>query len=163
MKRLVLATMSVSALFAAVSYAAPQSVQVSGNVDPVCAVTGLHDTTNLHVGQLNTGSATTGTIQDITVTCNYASGATVTLTSSNQGLKSTDPTSTILLDYTASLAMGGSPVSLDTSVGNSASANYAGSASLAAGVTSDMAINVPTGTVFAGDYTDTLTITVAQQ
>ncbi|MDD1781920.1 hypothetical protein LRP49_12120 [Enterovibrio sp. ZSDZ35] len=163
MKRLVLVTMSASALFAAASYAAPQSVQVSGNVDPICAVTGLHASTNLHVGQLNAGSPTTGTVTDVTVQCNYASGATVTLTSTNQGLKSTDPSSSILLDYTASLDMGGSPVALDTSTATSASANYAGSTALAAGVTSDLDISVPTGTVFAGDYTDTLTITVAQQ
>ncbi|KXF81111.1 hypothetical protein [Enterovibrio coralii] len=163
MKRLVLATMSVSALFASAVYAAPQSIQISGNVDPVCAVTGLHSSTSLHVGPV--GSGNSGTVNAITVTCNYYSGADVTLTSTNQGLKSTDPSSPVILNYTASLDMAGDPVTLDTSSATFVTKGYGGggATALAAGITSDLSVNVPTGTVFSGDYTDTLTITIAQQ
>ncbi|PMN91614.1 hypothetical protein [Enterovibrio norvegicus] len=156
-----IASIAASTFFAASVSADPVSIAIQGNVDPICQVTGLNPV-NYQAGILNSGASLSTSISGLTVQCNYASGANVTLTSTNEGMKSNS--STDVVHYTATLNMDTlADLSLDTSASKSATNGYGGSTLLATGESAALDIAVTGTATYAGDYSDTLTITIAQQ
>ncbi|MGF1864974.1 hypothetical protein [Enterovibrio norvegicus] len=161
MKKLGIYSIAASAFFAASVSADPVSIAIQGNVDPICQVSGLGPV-NYQAGILNSGATLSTSIPGLTVQCNYSSGANVTLTSTNEGMKSNS--STDVVHYTATLNMATlADLTLDTSASKSSVGAYSGSSLLATGETAALDIAVTGAATYAGDYSDTLTITIAQQ
>lgn len=165
------------ALFAPVAFAAgPSSTQVNGFVSGVCEINGLSP---LSFSTLVSG-ATTPT-QNLTLKCNDADGAEVTLTSTEGGLESDDVQGILdvgsdggEVDYVATLASGAlnTSVVLDTRSGNfgeifdndkSKTETANGSSSLAAGVPATLDVELKEDALWAGGYSDTLQVSVTAQ
>ncbi|MDD1794548.1 hypothetical protein L4D06_03265 [Enterovibrio makurazakiensis] len=167
MTKLGIGSITLSTLFAA-SFAAsvsadPISLLITGNVDPVCEVTGL-STVSYNAGPLDQGLSLSSSALPIDVKCNYKSGAVITLATLNGGLTSAEATGEVV-DYKATLTAGAlGAFALNTSslgAGGTAAGVFSG-ATLAAGVPSTLQIEILDDATFAGDYTDTLTVTIAQ-
>ncbi|WP_028025315.1 hypothetical protein [Enterovibrio calviensis] len=161
-------SITLSALFAA-SFAAsvsadPTSLLITGNVDPVCEIGGL-TTVSYNAGPLDQGLSLTSSPLGINVKCNYKDGAVITLETLNGGLTSGEAVGEVV-DYKATLtagALGAFFLNTDgLAAGGSASGLFSGPA-LASGLASSLQIEILDGATYAGDYTDTLTVTIAQQ
>ena len=156
-KALILAALPAVAI-AAPAHAQTGGGQITGVVPAVCEVDDLFASISfpsMAAGQeINDG---------VTLRCNDADGAEVTLISSEGGLES-DDNEDLEVEYTATLTGGtlAAPLVLDTTgaFNNdvSASATVAGSEALAIGVSGNLNVTLNESAVWAGGYSDTITI-----
>lgn len=164
MKKLTMCAVAVSALFGTQVNAG--SLHLTGFIEPVCEITDLASQA------LNFGAVTSvQTAQDdITVKCNDSDGATITLTSVEGGLESDDnedyaiPYQAVLTPSVSGLA----PITLNAPGGPglnnvSVSESYSGSTSLATGVSATLSITTQGTALWAGGYSDTLTVQITAQ
>ena len=149
----------------ALALAAPAHAQVGGGqmngvVQPVCQVNDLF-------ASISFPSMTAGTsISDgVQLRCNDADGAEITMTSSEGGLES-DDFEDLEIEYRAELSSGaisGGSVVLDLPFVNgdndtSATGTAPGSLALAGGVAASLEVALKETAVWAGGYSDTLTV-----
>ncbi len=150
----------------ALALAAPVQAQVgggqmNGQVQPVCQVNDLF-------AAISFDSMTSGaSISDnVNLQCNDADGANITLISSEGGLES-DDNEDLEIEYEAVLsssAIDGGSVTLDlplnTQGDNDAAATgtASGSTSLASGVSGTLDVTLKETAVWAGGYSDTITV-----
>ncbi|MGH1428960.1 MAG: hypothetical protein ACRBEE_13535 [Arenicella sp.] len=154
---------SVAAFFSTNALAADNDTHLTGEVKAVCEAKVLKD---LDFGQ---DGITAGAMLNtpVKIRCNDADGATVKLISSEGGLES-DDNEDFSVEYTADLTEGASGlnISLTTSPGVGLNDEFEeqtlpGSLALAGGVDADLKVTVNDSPVFAGGYSDTLTVTIA--
>ncbi|MDN3697136.1 MULTISPECIES: hypothetical protein [Vibrio] len=159
MKKLTICAVAVSGLFAAQANAG--DVQLVGFVAPVCEVSGLY-TQLLDFGQV---SSIQSVSTDLSIQCNDADGATVTLTSAEGGLESDDKED-YAIGYTATLSPDSHADLVLTTLGGpgandvSASMSYSGSLALAGGVPTSLSVTTNETMGWSGGYSDTLTVQV---
>jgi spore coat protein U-like protein len=141
-------TVAAAAAFAAPALAqsANGSIQLRGNVALSCtiAVTDLSQSLSLKAGET---SKSVGTVSE---TCNSSNGYKITLASSNSGkLKSGNNEISYQVAY-------------DTSSGSLTSQMVVDRASAQFGKSSALKVTIPASDQYiAGDYTDTITVTIA--
>ncbi|MGB3739360.1 MAG: hypothetical protein WA948_08410 [Pontixanthobacter sp.] len=135
--------------------------QMVGTVTPVCEVNDLFGT--IAFDSLTAGASISDSVN---LRCNDADGATVTLISSEGGLES-DDNEDLEIEYTATLtnsAIDGGSVTLDLPLGTqgdndaSASENASGSTAFATGVAGSLEVTLKETAVWAGGYSDTITV-----
>jgi len=162
--------MITKAMFAAaipaIAIAAPAQAQVGGGqmngvVQPVCEVDDVFASVSFPA--MVTGAEIN---DDVLLQCNDADGATVSLISSEGGMES-DDFEDLEIEYTATLTSGaidGGVLTLDLPLGTqgdndaTATANASGSAALAAGVLGNLNVTLKEDGIYAGGYSDTITI-----
>ena len=154
---------ALAASIPAIAIAAPAHAQVGGGqmvgvVQPVCEVNDLF--ASIAFPSMAEGA----TISDgVTLKCNDADGATVTLTSSEGGMES-DDNEDLEIEYLATLTSDAldADIELDTTgaFNNdiSASGNAGGSQALATGVSGTLTVELLDTAIWAGGYSDTITI-----
>ncbi|MBI1385804.1 MAG: hypothetical protein GC150_12920 [Rhizobiales bacterium] len=182
---------SMAGVGAYVALAADQDIDVSATVDGFCTYTNasLVVTGNMTAGPITTSSASftidspvnalgqinpANFIITLQTTCNKAADATLTTT--NGGLKDTTvPITTIdpgsaaafrdLINYTATLnGPAGIFTTLNTNGTSGASASDASTGAFTGNLSVSLTIvSTPTEIVTAGDYADTLTVSVTPQ
>jgi len=160
MKRVVMAiACSVAVLGAA--QADDDTTQLGGFIPSNCFVGGVD--AQLTFPTVSSGESITDS--SITILCNDADGANLSLRSSESGLES-DDNEDQEIDYTAVLSssvIGGGSLSLDTSLGGNdseAETVLTASAALAGGQTASLVVTLNEDGTFSGGYSDTLSINI---
>ncbi|MGB1236727.1 MAG: hypothetical protein ACPG4U_00875 [Pseudomonadales bacterium] len=140
---------------------------MGGTITEVCKVEGLD--TSLTFPSMSVGSTVVD--NDVTLTCNDGDGAEITLTSSEGGMES-DDVEDYNVNYEATLTHGlGAPLVLvaDGIAGNagindtSNSQQLNGSTALASGQLATLSVELTEQAVWAGGYSDTLSLDITPQ
>jgi len=156
----------IAASLPAIAIAAPAHAQVGGGqmngvVQPVCEVDDVF--ASVSFPSMNAGAEIN---DDVLLQCNDADGATVSLISSEGGMES-DDLEDLEIEYTATLtsvALDAGSLELALPVGvqgdNDATVTgvASGSADLAGGVIGNLNVTLTESAIFAGGYSDTITI-----
>ncbi|SON52403.1 hypothetical protein [Vibrio tapetis] len=159
MNKLTICAIAVTAAFTTQANAG--DVQLVGYVAPVCEVNGLY-TQLLDFGQIDASTQTV--TANLTLKCNDADGAVVTLTSAEGGLES-DDNEDFAIGYTATLTPSSmTPLVLVTAGGPglnnvSATQGYSGS-NLASGTAASLVVETASTAQWSGGYSDTLTVQI---
>ncbi len=155
----VLLAASVPAIaIAAPAHAQTGGGQMNGVVQPICEVNDLFG--SVAFPSMSAGASIN---DDVVLQCNDADGAEVSLTSSEGGMES-DDNEDLEIEYTATLTSGAlaAPLVLDTTgaFNNdvSVTATIAGSTALASGVVGNLSVVLNETAIWAGGYSDTITI-----
>lgn len=163
LSKLVIASSVAAALFSTNAISADNDTQLVGQIAAVCEAKVMGNLLNFGQGIAAGSTANT----DVSVQCNDADGATVKLITSEGGLES-DDNEDFSVEYTADLteATTGLAISLTTSPGVGLNDEYeeqtlSGSLALAGGVVASLDVVINDTPVFAGGYSDTLTVTIA--
>ena len=146
----------------ALAFAAPAQAagggQMNGVVQPVCQVNDLF--ASISFPSMTTGASISDSVE---LECNDADGAEVTLISSEGGLESDDQED-LEIEYTAVLNTPVVSVTLDLPLGTqgdndaSATGTAPGSPALAAGVSGSLDVTLKEDALWAGGYSDTITV-----
>jgi len=163
MKHLLKLTMLSSALVVATASQATTETHLIGQVDEICEV-------NIGSSSLDFGinpQAGDALVSDVSLRCNDGDGATVRVQSSEGGLES-DDNEDLSIEYTAALAAGAVSVVLETTpgVGNNdefEEVTLDGSLDLARGIGGTLTVTLLDTPVFAGGYSDTLSVDITPQ
>ncbi len=165
MNKLLIAIMSTTVLASGSVFAG--EAHMGGSVIEVCEVTGL--TGNLLFPSMAVGTTVTNT--GIVLKCNDGDGAVISLTSSEGGMEN-DDVEDYNVNYQATLAHGlGSPlVLLADGIPNNYGINdttnsqtLSGSLALAAGQAATLTAEITELGVWAGGYSDTLSLDITPQ
>jgi len=165
MNKLLLAIASTTLLASGSVFAG--EAHMGGTITEVCKVEGLD--TSLTFPSMAVG--TTVTDNDITLTCNDGDGATIKLTSSEGGMES-DDVEDYNVNYEATLSHGLGPdlfLAADGILGNfgindtSASQVLGGSLALASGNAATLTVEITELAVWAGGYSDTLSLDITPE
>ncbi|GAP76208.1 hypothetical protein W04_2755 [Pseudoalteromonas sp. SW0106-04] len=136
---------------------ASSSLNLNGQVDSVCTVSNL--TNSQTFSSLSSGATA---MSDVTLLCNDADGATVSLTSAEGNLQNTDNENRGI-DYKASLTAGAVALELMADTGENekrVSVDVDGSEELARGVNGQIQLELLEDALYAGTYSDTLQIAI---
>ncbi|NVJ61422.1 MAG: hypothetical protein HWE27_13585 [Gammaproteobacteria bacterium] len=162
MNKLTVCAVVISGAFATQVMANPVAVQITAQNQAVCEVKG--SALQLTVGSAATTDSAAST--QLTMKCNDRQGATVKLISQEGGLES-DDAEDFAIAYKATFTPDGlEPLVLDAPGGfgtnnfESAPKSYAGSEALATGIDTTLEVNNTGTAVWAGGYSDTITISI---
>jgi hypothetical protein len=165
MNKLLIAIASTTLLASGSVFAG--EAHMGGVITEVCTVEGLDTTLTFP----SMASGTSVLDDDITLTCNDGDGAEITLTSSEGGMES-DDVEDYNVNYEATLTHGlgsalflaadGTPSGTGTN-DISASQTLPGSASLAVGQVASLNVVLTEQAIWAGGYSDTLSLDITPQ
>lgn len=151
---------------------------LQGTVDEICGLTAVSNDVDIDFGELATTASNVDRSSEFGMVCNSAAGATLTASSANGGVLLRDGTITGAgneIGYKANIGTGSRDIGVNTPpiTLTTAGKDYVipGSAALRSGVPVGVQFRVqgvqgtpfqgaPTTTVFAGDYSDTVTVSL---
>ena len=163
MRIAVIASAVCVVLGSTVSVADNDSAQLTAEVQPNCNVEGVD---SLVFNEVVSGSVATDPV--VTILCNDADGANLSLRSSEGGLES-DDNEDQEIEYIARLSnevIGGGALELDTGIGGQGNNDVesetilTAGAPLAEGRSGELTVTLSDSATFAGGYSDTLQINV---
>ena len=158
-KSLLVAVSSVFALMSVNAYAATSAdITLSGSVDQDCSVSLAANSfpINLQNGETDT------TVANVTEVCNDADGYVVSFSSSNSGVLQNDDNANEQKSYTISYGSGSGSIE-DQGLTQSRSRSYS---TYTSGNSVPLKFDLPahsTGVLAAGNWSDTITVSIAAQ